>query len=205
MASLILIPWPETTWSLAGRMIGRSPVSLTEQGRKQALAWADALEKDPPVAVYSSTEVASVETARVLEKRANIKRKELKGLAEVNVGLWDGLTTDELKRRYPKIYKRWCDDPFAVCPPEGEEFSSASERIREGIVGIVGDRRDRTLAIVLGPFSFALARSIVERSPVVDIHDIANAEPLRYPWLPASKEKSTSTVVAASAVAAKGN
>ncbi len=205
MASLILIPWPETSWSLAGRMIGRSPVSLTDQGRAQALAWADAMVKDPPVAVYSSSEVASVETAGVLEKRANIKRKELKDLAEVNVGLWDGLTAVELKHRYPKIYKRWCDDPFSVCPPEGEEFSAASDRIREGIAGIVGDRRDRTLAVVLGPFSFALARSIVERSPLVDIHNFTNVEPLRYPWLLGQKAEARSAVATGEAVVAKGD
>lgn len=186
-------------------MIGRSPVSLTDQGREQALAWANALEKDPPVAVYSSEEVASVETAVVLEKRANIKRKEFRDLAEVNVGLWDGLTTDELKRRYPKIYKRWCDDPFSVCPPEGEDFAAASDRIREGLARLVGDRRDRTLAVVLGPYSFALARSAVERNPVVDTHDLSNAEPLRYPWLPDRVKESETAVAADKAVTTKGN
>ncbi len=192
MASFILIPWPETTWSLAGRMIGRSPVSMTDRGHEQVLAWAGAMEKDPPVVVYSSDEVASVQVVKVLEKHVHMKRKELQALAEVDVGLWDGLTTVELKRRYPKIYKRWCDDPFSVCPPEGEEFTLASDRIREAIVGLVGDRRDRTLAVVLGPFAFVLARSVVERSPLIDLQDQSKAEPLRYPWLNEKVEASAS-------------
>ena len=125
MSTLVLIPWPETTWSAAGRVAGRTPVPLSDAGRRQAHSWGEGLAVPGLSTVYSSGEQASTETARIVAEPSRARHKAVVDFAEVDAGLWDGLTIEELKRRYPKVFKRWYEDPSAVCPPEGEPLADA--------------------------------------------------------------------------------
>jgi broad specificity phosphatase PhoE len=177
---LVLVPWPETSWSAAGRVAGATPLPLTKTGHEQALSWCQELAAVGLSAVYSSSEPASVETARALSRRFRARHKQMAGLAEVDAGLWDGLTTAELKRRFPKIFKRWYDDPSSVCPPEGEDVAEASERLKAALERIVGKHDDGNAAVVLGPLAFALVRCLMESASLSQLRAFMRDRPVRY-------------------------
>ncbi len=180
LSVVVLIPWPETDWTIAGRMIGRSPVSLTSRGKEMAASWAQPLSSLGLRKIYSSSEKASIETAAILAYKLDAVRKQDDDLAEVDAGLWDGLTHEELARRYPKIYKRWCDDPTAVCPPEGEEIVSASDRLHATLDRVAHRKRRRNIAIVVGPTAFAVLRCQIEDVPMPRLLSMVYTEPLKY-------------------------
>ncbi len=175
-----MIPWAETAWSAAGRVASRAPLPLSQAGRDQARAWADKIGSAGVSAVYSSDERTSIETARFVADRTGAPHRSVAALAEVDLGLWGGLTTDELKRRYPKIFKRWYDDPTNVCPPEGEEVEQAYERLRESLARLTRKQGDRHVAVVLGPLAFALVRCWLEGAEVSQVRSMTHGEPLRY-------------------------
>lgn len=183
MGSLVLIPWPETAWSAAGRIAGRTPLALTDQGKAQAAFWAEGLAPQGLDAVLCSDEQTSRETAGIVADRCNTGHKTVESLAEVDCGLWDGLTVDELKRRYPKIFKRWLSDPSSVCPPEGEDLAGAFTRIKTSIEQIVRKQRTRNIALVLGPLVFGLARCVVENVDPPAVRSMMYDQPLRYALL----------------------
>lgn len=180
MSWLVLIPWPETTWSAADRIVSRTPLPLTEAGRAQAVAWADELAAPGLSTVYSSDERASVETARIVGDTCRARHRIRRELAEVDAGLWEGLTTEELKRRYPKIFKRWYDDPSCVCPPEGEDVQDAAARLRESLDRVVRKHTGENLAVVLGPLAVALVRCLVESVEFAGARSLIRHEPLQY-------------------------
>ena len=188
MNSLVLIPWAQTAWSEAGRIAGRIPLPLTEGGQHQAQAWADRLAPSGISVVYSSNERTSLETARILADRCGARRKIVEDLVEVNAGLWDGLTAEALKRRYPKVFKRWYDDPSSVCPPEGEDVTDAFLRLDESLERITRRRGDWNAAVVLGPLAFAVARCVVESVELTEVRAKMFDQPLRYAVLGETRE-----------------
>ena len=180
MNSFVLIPWPETVWSAVDRIATRTPLPLTDVGQTQARAWAEGLAGVGLSVIYSSDERTSVETARIVANSCRARHRMMPVLAEVDAGLWEALTTDELRRRYPKIFKRWYDDPSSVCPPEGEDLEDARERLRESLARVVRKHSGENVAVVLGPLAFALARCVIESVEPARARSLIHDKPLRY-------------------------
>jgi len=164
-STLVLVPWPQTEWSATGRLTGRTPLPLTDHGRQQALWWSAGLSKLNIAGVFSADEQASNETADILMGSHDTRHKIVSGFAEVDIGLWEGLTTEELNRRYPKVYKRWREEPQSVCPPEGESASAAQQRIHDAITKVTAKLNGKAAVVVLGPLALGLARELLESAP----------------------------------------
>ena len=81
-----------------GMCIGTTDIPMGERGLAQAAAMA---KKLPPVtAVFSSPLTRAVQTAKAIGMPIAV----LDGLRELNAGAWDGLTFEEIRQRYPRLY-----------------------------------------------------------------------------------------------------
>jgi probable phosphoglycerate mutase len=81
---------------LAGRMRG---VSLSETGRQQAEAVADALASRQLAAVISSPQPRALETASPIAARHGLEPQMEQALDEIDFGDWTGMRFDELAAR----------------------------------------------------------------------------------------------------------
>lgn len=78
--------------------IGTTDIPMGEEGLAQATEMAGKL---PPVtAVFSSPLTRAVQTAQAIGMPVTI----LDDLREMHAGEWDGLTFEEIRRRYPELY-----------------------------------------------------------------------------------------------------
>lgn len=175
-----MMAWPETTWSAEGRLGGRTAAPLTEVGRQMAGGWAGELTERGVGTLFVGEDQASVETAEAIGAVCRVKRKVAQELAEVDLGLWDGLSTAELQRRYPKIYKLWRQDLKSVCPPEGEAILEARSRLREALERILKRLGDKAVGVIVGPLAFALLRSVIERTEDAELLMEAMSSPVVY-------------------------
>ena len=180
MTALVLIPWAQTDWSTQGRMASHTSLSLNEQGRQRAGAWGEAMAALNLQTVYCSEEQTSLETAQIVANCSGARRKSVEDLAEVGVGLWEGLTVAELRRRYPKTFKCWEEDRSSVRPPEGEEVAAAAVRIRARIDRIAKDAAGKAAGVVLGPMALGLARCALESAKVSKMNSLMFDAPLCY-------------------------
>lgn len=90
--------------------IGITDLPLSNQGKAQASAMADNL---PPVsAVFSSPLRRAVQTAQAIGTPVQI----LPGLRELHFGEWDGLSFDQIRQRYPELYRARGIDPTLPMP-----------------------------------------------------------------------------------------
>jgi probable phosphomutase (TIGR03848 family) len=117
-----------TGHKLTGWMEG---VHLTEEGRQQAEATADALAGVPFKAIYASPIDRTIETARVIAKRQGLQVKLERSIGEVQYGRWTNRSLKTLART--KLWgtiQRW---PSAVRFPDGETLREVQNRAVDGI------------------------------------------------------------------------
>lgn len=104
--------------------IGSADIPMGERGLAQA---AEMAKKLPPVtAVFSSPLTRAVQTARAIGLPVTV----LDGLRELYAGEWDGLTFEEIRRRYPELYEARAHDGTIPLP--------GAEDDREGLARFRG-------------------------------------------------------------------
>ena len=104
---LLLARHGETEWNRSGRFQGHANPPLNDAGRGQAMVLADRLANHGIDAIYSSDLLRASETARAVGHRLGLDVVEDRGLREIDVGSWSGLTRDEIAARFPEGFERW--------------------------------------------------------------------------------------------------
>ncbi|MBQ7502922.1 histidine phosphatase family protein [bacterium] len=122
-----------TEWNDNKRWQGHSDVRLNENGRRQARFLAKKLAGIQFTEVWSSDLERSLETA--LLALPNISLNDIKKdrrLRELNMGIAEGKTWEELTPLQQQDIVAWWDDPYNLYFPGTEEnLRTASERLRE--------------------------------------------------------------------------
>jgi alpha-ribazole phosphatase len=73
------------------------------------------------------------------------------GFAELDFGVWDGRSSEELWEENPEALKRFWEDPDASPPPGGERWSAMMRRVEEAVTRFVitaSARRAENLLLV---------------------------------------------------------
>ena len=129
LTRLIIIRHGETEWNLEGRIQGHKDSPLTESGRAQAEAIATRLQEMEVNALYSSDLGRAYATAQFVSNKTGHDILTDKRLRELNLGVFEGLTEEEVRKRYPKEYvflkKREPDYTY----PGGESYGQFSARV----------------------------------------------------------------------------
>ena len=100
--TLIAVRHGETEWNRAGRLQGHQDRPLTELGRQQALAMAEALSGWPVRFIYASDLGRARATAGIIAQRLNLEVRTDPRLRERNFGIMEGLTIPEFQARHPR-------------------------------------------------------------------------------------------------------
>ncbi len=113
-----------------GRAIGQEDLPLSGAGEKQADALAKSLSSLSIDYLYTSPLKRTRATAAPIEKACNKKAIICPELAEINLGLWDGLSFEQIKNNFPIEYEKRGLDIANYRPPKGESFADLAERVR---------------------------------------------------------------------------
>lgn len=166
---LILIPAGATAWDAEQRVVGNTNLPVCPDAYDQVRQWAGQLKDMGVNILFSAPCGPAEETARMMAGILRVRHRTEKDLAEVNLGLWQGSFTEDLKQRHPKAYRQWQEDPASIMPPEGERLSVAQDRLEYCIHGILRKHPGQTVGIVLRPLSLSLVRSRWEGRPINDV------------------------------------
>ena len=149
MTQIVLIRPGVTEYDRSGRIQGTLDIPLTQQGREQTAAIADALREHPLEAIYTAPCRASVETATLIASALAVKLKQLDKMRNLDCGLWQGMQIDEVRRRQPKAFKQWQEHPELLSPPEGETPAEAEQRIAASLEKLCKKHKQGTVALVV--------------------------------------------------------
>ncbi len=144
---LYLIRHGQTDWNVAGRIQGSTDIPLNDTGRQQAACLAKGMDNRPVTQVFCSTLSRAYETAAAIGESQDVPVCRLSELEEVNYGKWEGLTMEEIQKRYPKELEQWYLSPVEVAPPGGETQTQVYERCKRAVARIL-DQAKGDVAVV---------------------------------------------------------
>ncbi len=119
----------ETIQNQERRYLGHFNASLTENGRKQVEQVAARLAGEKITRIYSSDLERCKKTAEIISSYHHMIPVEVKALRELNFGLWDGKTYEEIMKDDRELVQKWYDNPFDFSPPQGETLNQLGRRI----------------------------------------------------------------------------
>ena len=179
ITTLILIPAGPSCWENEHRLVGSADLPVCPESYGRINQWSEQLKSLGVNILFSSMCGPSQETAKMIAGSLRIRHRKEKDLAEANLGLWQGMFLEEIKKRHPKVYKQWIEQPESVTPPEGERLVKVQERVNRGITTIIKKHQGQKVGVVLGQISLALARISREEKSISDIWKLVK-EPLTW-------------------------
>ena len=139
-------------------------VPLSAAGLRQGAELREWARKKPVAAVYASPALRCVQTARLLAADRLPVYTDSR-LAEVDTGLWTGLTFGEIKRRWPAEYARRGQKLGTYPPPGGESFAQAGERMEGAVRDILSQSEGDIAVVAHGGVNRGWLCRLLDRSP----------------------------------------
>ena len=99
--------------------------------------------------IYCAPCDSARQTAMAIAKLCNSKMRVVECFKNLNLGLWQGRTIEELKRLQPTVYRQFKANPLTFCPPGGESMEHAALRIRAMLAKLIRRHHDETVGIVV--------------------------------------------------------
>lgn len=122
------------------RYWGHSDVPLSAEGVHQAKRLGAHLAGEAIAAIYSSDLRRAIETAAAIAEPHRVALTPCSELREIDFGLCEGMTFDEIVTRYPGVKDVWAGLDIDLRFPEGES------------IGALAERTDRFIARFLKPW-----------------------------------------------------
>ncbi len=144
VTTLYLIRHGETEGAEVRRYKGSIDVPLSEEGIRQMERLAKYLGENssnppsPPFskgemggllnAVYCSDLSRAIKSAEIIAEPYRLKPIIMPELRERNFGIWEGMSFDEIREKYPQEFDAWAKNPLKYSPMEGESTIEVRNR-----------------------------------------------------------------------------
>ncbi len=156
VTTFYLIRHGETEGGEVKRYKGTIDVPLSEKGVKQIERVTEYLFRIAShesggtnlKAIYSSNLSRAIKSAEIIAKPHFLEPVIIPELRERNFGLWEGMSFDEIKEKYPKEFDAWVRNPFKFSPVGGESTLEVRERVIKVIDEIIGNHNGKHIAII---------------------------------------------------------
>ena len=145
---LILIRHGETLWNTQLRMQGSLDSDLTPKGELQIKALGEWMKEVPFDYLYCSDTARAHKTAEAISKFTGHNLNLDKRLREKNLGVFEGLTSEEARERYPETFQQFKTAGVSYVIDQGESTQQLLERALEAIEEI-RDRHPQKVAVVV--------------------------------------------------------
>lgn len=148
MTKVIFVRHGETSWNHSRRYQGHTDISLNDKGLQQAKLVAQRLAGETISAIYSSDLRRAVQTAYLIAGQHSLHPILVPDLREVNFGLWEGLTYEEIMLTWPEVLSAIYTKPGSVLIPGGESFDDVQRRTVLGLAECIAFHQDETIVVV---------------------------------------------------------
>ena len=162
MMQVLLIHAGPTPWDIDDRITGAENLPLTPEAIPPIQAVLGEHHLFIPDAVYCPRgNDACQEVAKMVAEQTGQRIRFEDAFSEMKLGLWEGLTRDQVRHRYPSVTQQWQDHPQQVLPPDGESMVTVVDRVYPVLVKMERKYRDKKVIVVLRPLIMAIVAGIL--------------------------------------------
>jgi broad specificity phosphatase PhoE len=144
----------ETDWNRKELFRGRSDIELSQRGRDQARAAAEALRSKRISSMYTSPVLRSRETAETVSEVIGLPYTESPELSDPDCGTWVGKDLEDVRISHPQEFQLMENRPSQLQFPGGESVSEVYERVSRFILQYLWDHEDGDVLLVTHNFIF---------------------------------------------------
>jgi len=130
------------------RYNGQTDVALTDLGIEQYHRLRECLTKARISACYTSDLSRCVTGAEIICAQFGIQPVRRSQLRELNIGIWEGLTWEEISQRWPDEWQARLADLVNYRVPEGENLLDVEARVMPVITEIVNQHQGQEVLVV---------------------------------------------------------
>ena len=99
-------------------------------------------------AVYCSDLKRAIKSAELIASPHSLNPIISPSLRERNFGIWEGMSFDEIREKYPGEFESWAGNPLKYSPMGGESTLEVRERVINAFENIIGNHNEERIAIV---------------------------------------------------------
>jgi broad specificity phosphatase PhoE len=101
--------------------------------------------------IYASSSLRTVQTARMVSKVYKKDFEVIDSLTPRKMGVWSGLTYDDVESKYPQLLEKLHSNPCSFCPDDGETVVEFDKRISKILGKVVKENIGNRIIIVTHP------------------------------------------------------
>lgn len=173
--TLYFIRHGQTEWNKMQKMQGWLNSDLTETGLMQATLLGEKLfqEKIKIDKLYTSPSLRACQTRDLVNKKIQASPFENAALQEINMGLWEGKTYEEIEKNYPESWNNFWHHPEAFNGEnEGETFDELMKRSSQFLEQILSDCKGETIGIVSHRITIKTMVAYLLKMPIQKLEDV---------------------------------
>jgi len=172
----------ETDYNVQKRYTGSTDIPLNANGLQQAKKLADSLSAVEFDMIISSPLLRAKQTAEVIHKLYNVPLVFINEFAEINIGVYEGLTREQAQAQYPDIWARLGSRPPDAAPTGGETHKQFDARIATGIEQIKTAYSENKVLLVCHAFSARVINRQLKGLSFEKMHEfiLGNCEIVKY-------------------------
>ncbi|MEK7501525.1 MAG: histidine phosphatase family protein [Patescibacteria group bacterium] len=152
MIDLYIVRHGETDLNKDGKYLGRTDVSLNSTGIVQVKQLAEKTGKLNIDVIHCSPLKRAIETAELIKAKCDCEIVIDDHFIERLIGIYEGLTKEEAKNKYPDLYERNITRIFDEAPTNGETVNEVIKRVFSGLDEIKKQKRFSKIMIVTHGF-----------------------------------------------------
>ncbi len=138
----------ETTASAEYRYIGQTDVDITGNGVEQMERIKQRLKGEEIHAFFSSDLIRARKGAEIIASCHGIEPVACPEFREIHLGVWEGMTREEIMERYPEEYTARLQDLVHRRIDGGESFRDVHERVMQKLSRILADMAGSTILLL---------------------------------------------------------
>lgn len=138
-----------TDWNQSKRMQGHLDPPLNATGRAQARLVGLRLSREGAGALYSSDLQRASETAQYIARATGLRVVQKISLREINFGVWQGLSSQEIRERDPEVYAARRANPYDVAPEGAETWRQFYTRALRAVNEVLAATDAQRLILVV--------------------------------------------------------
>ncbi len=145
---LYLVRHGETTLSSEFRYIGHLDVDINENGVAQMYRLRERFEKKRIDALLCSDLRRSRKGAEIIGEPHGLLPLAYPEFREIHLGIWEGMTREEILERYPEEYQRRLEDLANSRIQGGESFKDLQVRVMTRLVLVLDEFRGKDILLI---------------------------------------------------------